>query len=279
MTWDLSRLTENQRRIIERALGRCDFPFDKLRKQNIPVEFADLSRYNVAAMKGGHAHVHEDGDTGHVLAAEFDGRRAALGLAWYSGKISIEQRIENDPELAAEVFLAEGAHMVDFFYMTKDHKRQIFAAYHGGSDTAHGHDWFDDEEGVGDDSVRDTNYWGWVGESFMSGFIHAYAPSQPQPMEARQPWVHRTTPEIASRIREILTPAPPPPPPAPEPEAPAPPPSPGPPPAPSEFVGFPRSKVYHKPTCRLLRHSVRERVLTTDELDKRRPCRYCRPTR
>jgi hypothetical protein len=174
---------------------------------------------------------------------------AALGLAWYSGKISIEQSLINEPDVAREVFLAEGAHMLDFFFMTSEHRRKIFSVYHEGSEDAHGHDWFDDQEDVGDPNVRNPDYWSWVGESFMSGFIFAYAPDLPQPLFARQPWAHHSSRTIGTQIREILTPGPPP------------------------VVGRPASKVYHKPTCWV----ARVWPMVETERIGRRGCKLCKP--
>lgn len=184
--------TEVQNAIIQAALNRCDFPFERLApklvadvgRDYIPVEWADLSQYAASASESKHIEI--DGGTAHVL----EYRQQTLGLAWYSGKISIEKSLESDPELAGEVFIAEGAHMVDFFYMTDAHREAIFNAYHGGSATEHGHGWFD---------VAD--YRAWVGESFMGGFAQAYTD-----FPVTIPFTHDSPEAVGPVIRKILTP-------------------------------------------------------------------------
>lgn len=172
--------TERQNAIIQEALDRCDFPFERLTKQPIPVEWADLSRYTQqmeeAAAAGSHLHVHEGGDTAHPV----ERRERVLGLAWYSGKVTMEVTLESDPELAAEVFLSEGAHMIDFFYMDDAMRAACWNAVHpteqhipedanieDGVDLGHGHGWFDV-----------ASYREWVGEEFMGMFVDAFSDVQ-----------------------------------------------------------------------------------------------------
>lgn len=210
--WDLSTLTPRQKEITEQALARCAFDWEKLRpglkaqtgKNAIPVEWADLARYRAKSVERsskidlldqheGHDHYHvqdlETGDKAHVLAT----RKRALGLAWYSGKVSIDSSLESDPELAIEVFLSEGAHMIDFFWMTDEQRQEIFRYYHGGSDAEHGHTWFDN-----------PSYWEDTGESFMAGFVSAFSNVKP----TIGAFTHVTTPEIAAKIRILLQPPP-----------------------------------------------------------------------
>jgi hypothetical protein len=265
--FDLDTLTPQQREITQSAIDAVDFDWGllvpKLRatkgKDVIPVEWADLSKYNQAAetkLSGEHADVHEDDDTGEVIPAEIEGRAAALGLAWYSGKVSIDVSLINNEPLAKEVFLAEGAHMIDFFYMTDSQRDAIQKAYHDEPHEQNPHsDWFE-EGGV-------TDYWSWVGESFMSGFIKAYAPTLAQPLEARQPWTHKTTPEIAAQIRETLTPSPA------DPEVP--------PPVPfREVFGLENSKVYHD-SHKGVRSEVTWESTQGAQAEGRRACRTCKP--
>lgn len=174
--FDLSGLTDNQRRIIQEALDACDFPFDKLSKP-IPVEFADLSAYG--------ARGHGEFEEGHLLKY----RERVLGLAWYKGLVSVEAALERDEPLAQEVFLAEGAHMVDFFYMTPEHRAELLKVLDPAQDSL----WFDDPQG----------YWHDVGEAFMGGFIRAYAPTVPVTLDN---FVHKSPPEVGPPIRAILTP-------------------------------------------------------------------------
>lgn len=286
MIFDLRTLNRTQSAITQRAISLCDFPWDRLvpglqqqtRKSKIPVEWADLSRW--AASNETHAsnsadellhwHVEEGGDKAHVLGGDVNGRHAALGLAWYSGKISIDRSLVSNPDLAIEVFLSEGAHMVDFFYMTADVRSQIFDVFHGTSDDRdtpeHAHGWFEE--------TGNQDYWSWVGESFMTGFMMAYAPSAPMALFARQPWEHRATPEIGQSIKRLLTPdlvpvipdPVVPDPVTPDPVSPS-----------TEFVGVSWNRLYHRKSCPTVIRSRTARVLTPEEVAVRRPCRRCRP--
>lgn len=176
MIWDLQG-TPAQNAIVEQALAKCDYPFERLlpklqaeqRKITIPVEWADLSTYGAGAASaaGAHEHIHEDGDTGHPITHP-EHRSRVLGLAWYSGRVSLDLTLESDPLLAMEVFLAEGAHQVDFWAMSDEQREYLFLAMHNFDGTEHGHSWFD----VGE-------YGEWLGESFMEAFIRAFAPSIP----------------------------------------------------------------------------------------------------
>lgn len=134
----------------------------------------------------GHVHIEYNGDKAHGI----EYRHKVLGLAWYSGKVSLDITLINDPELAQEVFLSEGAHMVDFFWMTPTQRQDIFNAFHGSTTNPpdHNHSWFD----VGP-------YNTWVGEAFMGGFIKAFSNIQ-----VSIPFVHEPTPYVAARIRDIL---------------------------------------------------------------------------
>lgn len=205
--------TPSQNAHVKAAIDACDFPFERMipaiqqqqGRDFIPVEWADLSRYAAQPFRGSgdHDHTHEEhdsleGEWSHSDAAEGDDkahgvafRNRVLGLAWYSLKVSLDTSMEADPALAKEVFLSEGAHMIDFTVMTEAQRDTIFAIYHGGSTTEHGHDWFD----VG-------GYYEWVGESFMGGFIKAYAPTIPVTI----PFVHDTSEKIGAEIRAVLTP-------------------------------------------------------------------------
>lgn len=228
MAYDIFNLlgTPAQNAIILDALQKTDFPWEKLEsklqatkgKSKIPVEWADLTAYGAKAAtvetprsseshddhdhdahdhpeekeesEIGHFHVEEGEDLAHGIAF----RERTLGLAWYSGKVTMDISLESDPLLAKEVFLSEGAHMIDFFFMTDQQRTDIFNAFHGSKTKApaHGHAWFD----VG-------GYNTWVGEAFMGGFVKAYSP-----FPVTIPFVHPPTAYTTKRIREILTPAP-----------------------------------------------------------------------
>lgn len=255
MIYDLSSLTPRQREIIEQVLARTKFDWKRLvpklqaekNKSQIPVEWTDLSRYMAQASRkkaGHHHHLHIAGDTAHPI--EF--RNKVLGLAWYSGKISLDISLESDPLLAQEVFLAEGAHMVDFFYMTDEERKAIFDAYHDGNTDDHGHDWFDK-----------GTYWDWAGESFMGGFTLAYSDLLP----SMGTFTHPSTPQVAQKIRTILDRTPP------EPEKPQ---------APEKPYGATnKSKVFHWANHLQKRWQVTFASASDAKATGRRACKQCKP--
>lgn len=222
MAWqnvfDLAGMTENQRRITAAGLDRCNFDWELLlpglkrdvNKTKIPIEWADLSRYSRGAQASADGHDHDDhphtSTSGHVHVKDESGRVVAhgilyrsrvLGLAWYSGKVSLDTSLETKTELAHEVLIAEGAHMADFFYMTPAQRAGIWKAYHAGSDAPHSdaegeHGWFEE--------LGNENYWDWVGESFMIGFLKAFTNIVP----TLDSFTHKTTTGVASEIRRLL---------------------------------------------------------------------------
>lgn len=207
--WDL-RGTPEQNRVIEQTLERVDFPWHWLKeglrnsvgRETIPVEWDDLSRYAQSNEAESHKHkarlhssrAHSDEEDFHVI----EYRERVLGLAWYSGKVTMEQTLVNEADLAGEVFMSEGAHMVDFFYMDDPLRIAVWNAFHSdhqdvdpetalqdGAEVHHGHSWFD----VG-------GYYSWVGEAFMGGFVAAFSD-----LPVTIAFDHPTTPEVAAEIR------------------------------------------------------------------------------
>lgn len=186
--WNLSG-TSQQQAIINDALAKCDFPYDRLvaglQKQTgnstIVVEWSDLSRSTEAS--------NEKSSISHVISSP-ENRAATLGLAWTNGRIQIDQSLINDTRLAQEVFLAESAHMVDFFYMTDADRTEVKRVMHGGSTAQDGHDWFD----VGP-------YETWTGEAFMGQFIKSFAPTVKVTLTQ---FVHQQTIESTAAVRRLL---------------------------------------------------------------------------
>lgn len=256
MIFDLQG-TDNQRRLAQSFLDRGNYPWDVLLpglqaqtgRSTIPVEWADLSRYAAFISEEGHSH----GDLGHNHAKSGFGedfdlleyRHRVLGLAWYSGKISLEITLENEPELAGEVLWAEGAHMVDFFFLDEDRREKIFNLFHTGDpDVApepHGHGWFD----VG-------TYREFVGEALMGAFTRAFS-NFPDTI----PFAHTLPDDKLLILRELMLP---------KAESP-----------PSDEAVFPYfgvagSSVYHDEHA-----GIRRDVEWGQRPVTRRPCKVCKP--
>ncbi len=184
------------------------------------------------------------GSAGHDHASfhVVEARGRVAGLAWTDGRIMLAPWLEAQPAGAVEVFLAEAAHQVDFFAIAPDQRRQLFALFHGGDGTPHAdHGWFEE--------AGSEDYWSWVGESWMSGFMLAYSDVAPS-------WgsmVHKVGPEARGPIRAILAP-----------------------PVKAPYFGARRSKVFHD-----LHAGVRSEVEFLTRIDAlaagRRPCTVCRP--
>lgn len=221
--------TPEQQAVAQSAISRCTFDFSRLNsglqeqtgRTTIPIEWADLSRY-----------AGNDNIEAHSLY-----RERVLGLAWYSGKISIEQSLVNDPVLAQEVILAEAAHMVDFFWLNDEQRTSLIKAFHSGQpeDT---HEWFD----VG---PYDT----WIGEAWMGAFIVTYSD-----LSDSMGMMHVAS---AVDVRAILEPQ----------EEPAPEPN---------FFRKRNSKVVHD-SHRGVRVDISYSTLAEAIADGCRPCKVCKP--
>jgi hypothetical protein len=213
--WDLSGVTDKEhRKVLQGALDACDYPFYRIRKRTgkrVPLTVADLSRFAQAIDPAtGHGHVHneETGEHGHLLGGNTipdvpGSRAAALGLYWLptpqfpAGRVEIDSgAMANDPDLAREVFLAEGAHSVDYGAMTDGQRVQVMALfdYKGAGPVPSG--WFD-EQGEG-------TYWRWRGERWMGLFTAAFAPGLPTPLQGRQPWEWSYDESDVAAVRAIL---------------------------------------------------------------------------
>jgi hypothetical protein len=290
--FDPSALSLEWHRVVADAFALGPYPWHTLSdgllgktgRTRIPLDVADLSRWGAQA-----AQAADDGDvlTRRVVGVDHDDahdklhaagahlvvfRRRALGLAWYSGRVTLEQTLAGDPALAAKVLWFELAHMVHFFGLTPDQERAIFAAFHAGEVTEHGHG--SPEDLFGD--VDRTGYWHQVGEAWMVAFAGAVAGISPGPDSGG--FAHRTTPEVLADVRRIL-PEPEPPDLAPEPPdlAPEPPDvAPETPELAEPYFGLARSPVFHD-EHRGVTADARWATYA-DAVDAgRRPCRVCRP--
>lgn len=197
-TFDLRGMNPEHRHTVQQALNACTYPFIRIRRatgKRVPVTVADTSRY---VEHTGTA----DGQAWDAFQDE--ARQAALGLYWLptaehpAGRVELSTAVMDDVPLAQEVFLAEAAHAVDYGAMTDAQRQAVFTALHGGDPTPHGtHGWWEERGG--------RNYWSdWTGEVFMAAFARAFAPTLPRPLEARQPWAHKVTDEMAAQVRAVL---------------------------------------------------------------------------
>ncbi len=179
-----------------------------------------LEKVRPAGEETGHDHDHPHEHGVHTITREVDGRERVLGLFYLPPytRVVLDLGLEARPMLAREVFLAEGAHAVDYHYMVdKALRDEVWNALHAGTDhdvdhvsesgdLGHGHSWFDGPGG----------YSTWVGEAFMEAFTRAFAPSVPVTIQL----AHPVSTEAAAAIRAaLLAPLAPP---EPEPDAPPP---------------------------------------------------------
>ena len=170
--WNLVGTAE-QNALVQSALDRCDMDWTKLLpslqregKTSIRVEWADLSRYAG----------NDDDAEAHEIVREVEGRARVLGLFYLPPytKVVLDRSLTG--ELAREVFLAEGAHAVDYHYLSAEDRRAFVNSLHtqqlpagttvvdGLAFQLDGHtcSWFD----VGPYGV-------WNGEALMEAFIEA----------------------------------------------------------------------------------------------------------
>jgi hypothetical protein len=185
MIWQLLG-TPHQQAIAAAALDRCTFPFEVMLpglraqtgREQVPVEWADLSRFAGALGQDSHPHVHGYTDEAHVLA----NRARVLGLFWFSGRVSLDVSLERDPDLAGEVLLSEGAHAVDMFTLTPAQRHTIWGALHTGDEAIEHdlmHGWFEQPytEWTGEfiDAGGNVAYRDQVGEAWMGLFVAAWS--------------------------------------------------------------------------------------------------------
>ena len=205
--WNL-RGTPAQNALVERALALSDFPDEVMApslhgegRSAIDVDWADLSARGAVARSGGAGHAHEDGV--HTVEREVDGRSRVLGLFYLPPytRVVLDVSLEQHPDLAVEVFLAEAAHAVDYHWMVpKGLRRAVWNILHGtpsatgeiaeSGDVDHGHSWFDGPAG----------YASWAGEAVMEAVTEAFAPGVRVTIQLDHP----VSPEMAAQVRAAL---------------------------------------------------------------------------
>lgn len=216
-TIDLTQVPQPQRDVLQAALNEVTYPLGRILQNTghkVPVTVADLSRYAAQLGKSAHAHVHRDVDgeeqTGHLLgspvgnsAAGGKARAAALGLYWLptrgqpAGSIQVDAgALEENPDLAREVMVAELAHAVDYGVMSDAQREKITALFDYTGTGAPAKGWFEEQ--------GEQDYWRWRGERWMGLFCAAFAPALPRVLENAQPWQYSYTRKDIADARAIL---------------------------------------------------------------------------
>lgn len=210
--FDTGNLTPAQRALVNAALTACSFDWALLLpglnagnqwsrpgRTSIPVTCRDLSQFAGSAASDDYHEIGVD-EMGRVVDEDApDNAAAVLGLFWFDGRVEVEQGLVNNPALFQEVFLSEGAHAADFYFLWPENLRKpLYDIYHPNGPDQHGH--------------FEGPYFDTVGEAFMGGFVYATTGKPPTLLG----FSHVTTQAIAQRIKtllriEVAPPIPPPP--------------------------------------------------------------------
>jgi len=224
--WDTSSLTAPQHELVRQAVEvRSRFPWPLLSpgllagnewstpgKTVIPVNVRSLANFAQEAAANGwiegiHYHAirvnpltgklvsHDDAVTSGIV--ESDVASAVYGLFWFYGLVEVEETLVQTPILFIEVFLAEGAHAIDFYYMLPTGKRGVIHAIMCSGHTKHA--WF-----------QPTPYFEMPGEGFMAFPIAGFS-DVPVTLQG---FSHQAIEPALSLVKKVLVPTidPPPPP-------------------------------------------------------------------
>lgn len=247
--------TTQQKTIVKDALDKIFFPWDKLTFPREPVEIGwrDLNSGSFLASKvKKHQGPHPGGeDKPDYIQGVVEERKYTLGVFYTgSGRIYIDNRLVNYPEIAAATVSAEIAHAVDYFLpLTDAQRKKIMTLMHMGNDQEHGHSWWEKLD-------YGLEYYDLVGEAFMQAFTVGYSDI---PFGNADDFTHGIKLEDAPELRkimgvertdyvptEIMT----------------------------EYEVFGQSKVYHRMSH--YKKPGRDGTIITDPTGYR-PCKVCRP--
>lgn len=243
--WKLTG-TPSQMTLATMAFARIKFPFDRMTQFPGQPElgWADLNSRSHGEMARAHGIDKHDGDKADSLEGEINGRRWVMGLIYtQSGRIYIDTRLEQYPELAMAVIGAEVAHAVDFFLpMTDAMRNELLRLWNVPGTT-----WWEVVD-YGDEYFR------LGGEAFMHEFVAAYTDLD---FGDKSAFAHDANVEPAD-VRRVL----------------------GlertdyvPPPPPVRFVRYGRSLIYHLPT----HYPTKTNSIPVEGTAGLRPCRQCKP--
>lgn len=186
--------SESQKAIAREAFNRIHFPFARLSQLPGQPELGwrDLNSgaYAIAAEDQARGHSGHHEDRPDPLVGEVEGRRWVMGVIYtLSGRIYLDTRLEQYPELAMAVVAAEIAHAVDFFLPMNDGQRDELLRLWGKPGTT----WWE---------VVDygAEYFRLGGEAFMHEFVAAYSDLD---FGDKSPFLHDSGVEPAD-VRRIL---------------------------------------------------------------------------
>lgn len=214
--WNLTG-TDEQQKIVQEALDKVMFPWDKLSLPGVPeIGWRDLNTMAASIVNNPLPRQHEhDGDEPEPLAGKLNGRKYILGVFYpLSARIYVDNALVDYPELAQSTVSAEIAHSVDeFLPLTDDQRTAIMRLMHSGSEDDH--TWWEKVD-------YGAEYYSLIGESFMQAFTIAYSD---MPFGNASDFVHSLRYDQIPELRKIVgiertdatppteTPAMPPPPP------------------------------------------------------------------
>lgn len=196
MIWDTGNLDPTQRGLVNQALAMCQFNWDLLLpglqkgnqwsqpgRTSIPVYCKDLRSFGAV----------QESDQFHMLGIDENGFvteenvKAVLGLFWFDGRVEVEQTLVSQPSMFMEVFLSEGAHASDFYYLWPNNLRPTLTAiYHPNGPDTHGY--------------FEGPYFDMVGEAYMGGFYYASTDRPPTLLG----FTHPSTQAVALKIKQLL---------------------------------------------------------------------------
>lgn len=259
--WNLTG-TENQKRIIREGFEKIKFPFDRLTLPGTPElgwrNLNDGSFLNKEVARHHEGEPHEDEPD--VLEGAVEGKRWIMGVIYpSSGRIYLDTRLEQHPNLAQAVLGAELAHAVDFFLpMTDEMRNELLRLWNLPGTT-----WWETFD-------YGSEYFRLGGEAFMHEFVAAYADldfgdkssfihdAGVEPEDVRRVLGIPRTDEAPQPIDEPISE------PINEPGL-----------DPSQFVHFPKSgkNIYHERT----HYDNRKSAVPLVEFEGFRPCKVCKP--
>lgn len=171
--FDLSAMDPAGRAVVESAVSRCSFDFTRLLPQMKSEGGITAIKVRWAALDKG-------------VLAETPLLEGATEEA--ADEVLISQAIKDKPDDAAEAFLSECAHLVDFYLLSTANRREVVDAFPN-LGTPERDSWFEGAE-----------YWEQVGEAFMNAFMLAYSDFTPD----QSKFTHKADAGVVQRVKQII---------------------------------------------------------------------------